>query len=159
MDLYWDKTTYEIQRRAFLEQAQWAMAADLPVSIHSREATRELIAIIRAENLKRLRGVFHCFTGNEEEAEELIKMGFYLGIGGVITYKNSQLPPVIARIGTSHLVLETDAPYLPPVPYRGKRNETSYIPLIAQKLAEILSVPTEQIAEITTKNSKDIFGI
>ncbi len=159
MDLYWDKSTYDIQKKAFIEQAQWAIKFDLPVSIHSRAATQHLISIIKEENLQKLRGVFHCFSGDENEAIELIKMGFYLGIGGAVTYKNSQLPTVLKTIGTQCLVLETDAPYLPPTPHRGKRNETSYIPLIANKLSEIFEINMAELAEITTNNSKKIFGI
>ena len=136
MDLYWDKTTYDIQKKAFIEQANWAIKFDLPVSIHSRESTKELIKVIKEEKLSELRGVFHCFSGDETEARELIRMGFYLGIGGVVTYKNSGLAEVLKSVGMNNLVLETDAPYLPPTPYRGKRNETSYIPLIAEKLAQ-----------------------
>jgi len=159
MDLHWDKTTYKIQKAAFIEQARWAIQFDLPVSIHSRSATPELIDIIRSENLLALRGIFHCFSGDKSEAEVLINMGFYLGIGGAVTYKNSKLPQVLHEIGISKLVLETDAPYLPPTPYRGKRNETSYIPLIAQKVAEIFNISIEEVAKITTNNSKEIFGI
>lgn len=159
MDLFWDITTFEIQKQAFIEQANWAIKFDLPVSIHSRNSTKELIKIIKEEKLTQLRGVFHCFSGDEEEANELISMGFYLGIGGVVTYKNSSLPEILKRIGIDKLVLETDAPYLPPVPYRGKRNETSYIPVIAEKLAQIFDITLNEIAEITTNNSKKIFGI
>ncbi|MFM9945196.1 MAG: TatD family hydrolase [Bacteroidia bacterium] len=159
MDLHWDKTTFGIQELAFIEQAKWAVKLDLPVSIHSREATSELIKIIKDNNLKKLKGVFHCFSGDEKEARELIGMGFYLGIGGVVTYKNSNLPQVLRKLGFDNLVLETDAPYLPPTPHRGKRNETSYIPLIAEKLAQIFEVSMAEIAEITTNNSKKLFGI
>jgi TatD DNase family protein len=159
MDLYWDKSTYHVQKLAFIEQAKWAINLNLPVSIHSRLATQELIKIIKEEKLLNLRGIFHCFSGDENEANELISMGFYLGIGGVLTYKNSSLPQVLKNIGINHLVLETDAPYLPPTPYRGKRNETSYIPIIAQKLADILQISKLEVAEITTNNSKKVFGL
>jgi len=159
MDLYWDKTTYEIQKSAFIRQANWAIQFDLPVSIHSRNSTRELIHIIKEENLKHLRGIFHCFSGDVAEAHELIEMGFFLGIGGSVTYKNSILPEVLKQVSINNLVLETDAPYLPPIPHRGKRNETSYIPLIAQKLSQIYNLPIEEIAVITTNNSKQVFGI
>ena len=159
MDLYWDKTTFAIQKAAFIEQAGWAIKFDLPVSIHSRESTQELITIIKEEKLTNLRGIFHCFSGDVAQAIELINMGFYLGIGGVVTYKNSTLPQVVKTIGYDKLVLETDAPYLPPTPYRGKRNETSYIPLIAEKLAQIFEVSIDEIAERTTSNSLKIFGI
>lgn len=159
MDLYWDKSTFNFQKAAFIEQASWAINNNLPVAIHSREATHELINIIKNENLSKLRGIFHCFSGDEAQANELINMGFYLGIGGVATYKNSTLPNVLKAIGIEKLVLETDSPYLPPVPYRGKRNETSYIPIIAEKLAHIFDISINEIAEITTNNSKEIFGI
>ncbi len=159
MDLYWDKSTFEIQKNAFVEQAQWAIKLNLPVSIHSREATQPLIKLIKDENLQKLRGVFHCFSGDENEAHELIKIGFYLGIGGSVTYKNSTLPLILKTIGIDSLVLETDAPYLPPTPYRGKRNESSYIPLIANKLAEIFEIDVAEVAEITTNNSKKVFGL
>ena len=159
MDLYWDKTTFDIQKNAFIGQANWAIKFDLPVSIHSREATKELIKIIKDEKLSELRGIFHCFSGDETEAREIINMGFYLGIGGVVTYKNSTLTQVLKSIGSEKLVLETDSPYLPPTPYRGKRNETSYIPLIAEKLALLFDVTVAEIAEITTDNSKKVFGI
>jgi len=159
MDLFWDKTTFEIQKTAFIEQAGWAIKFDLPVSIHSRNATPELIKIIKDEKLNNLRGVFHCFSGDKDEAEELINMGFYLGIGGVVTYKNSTLPATLLNVNPDKLVLETDAPYLPPTPFRGKRNETSYIPIIAEKLAMIYGKSVQEIAEITTNNSKQIFGI
>ena len=159
MDLFWDKSTFNIQKEAFIEQATWAIKFDLPVSIHSRNATRELITIIKDENLFKLRGVFHCFSGDVTEALELIKMGFYLGIGGAVTYKNSNLPDVLKQIGYHNLVLETDAPYLPPTPHRGKRNETSFIPLIGEKLAQVFELSLAEIAEITTNNSKQIFGI
>ena len=159
MDLYWDKTTYENQYDAFRIQAKWAIERNLPVSIHSRDATQELIDLIVKEELNELRGVFHCFTGDETQARTIINMGFYLGIGGVVTYKNSTLPGVLEKVGIEHLVLETDAPYLPPVPHRGKRNEPSYIPLIAEKLALIFNLSLAEVAEITTNNSRKVFGI
>lgn len=158
MDLYWDKTTFEIQKKAFIEQANWAIKFDLPVSIHSREATKELIKIIKDEKLSELRGVFHCFSGDQSEAMELINIGFYLGIGGAVTYKNSTLPLVLKSVGKENLVLETDSPYLPPTPYRGKRNETSYIPIISEKLAQLFEVTVAEIAVITTNNSIKVFG-
>jgi len=159
MDLYWDTSTFEIQKRAFIEQAQWAIKNDLPVSIHSRNSTRELMDIIKEEKLCDLRGVFHCFTGNHTEALQLMEMGFYLGIGGVVTYKNSTLPETLLNVGLNNLVLESDSPYLPPTPHRGKRNETANIPVIAQKLSEIFNTPMEEIAEITTNNSIKVFKI
>lgn len=159
IDLYWDKSTFQIQKEAFVRQAEWAIEFNLPVSIHSRNATDEIISIIKEKKLSKLRGVFHCFSGDFEQAQTIIDMGFYLGIGGTVTYKNSTLPDVIAKTGINNLVLETDSPYLPPVPYRGKRNETSYIPLIAYKISEILGISIEKTAEITTNNSKNIFGI
>lgn len=159
IDLYWDKSTFNIQKSTFIEQAKWAIQYNLPVSIHSREATEQVIEIIKSEKLKDLRGVFHCFSGNEEQAKTVIEMGFYLGIGGTITYKKSTLPDLIKKIGIDKIVLETDSPYLPPEPYRGKRNETSYITLIAQKLANITEKSISEVALITTNNSKNIFGV
>ncbi len=156
MDLYWDKTTENFQSEAFLQQCKWAVELNLPVSIHTRSATNETIRILKSMK-QQPKGVFHCFSGSYEEGLEIIKMGFYLGIGGVITYKNSTLPETLKRIGFEHLVLETDAPYLPPTPHRGKRNESSYVPLIAQKLAEVFEVSIETIAEQTTNNAKNIF--
>jgi TatD DNase family protein len=158
MDLYWDKTTLEIQKEAFGLQCEWASELDLGVSIHTRSATYESIKVLKS--LKRIpKGVFHCFTGSYEEAKEILNLGMCLGIGGVLTFKNANLSEVLKKIPLEHLVLETDSPYLSPVPYRGKRNESAYIPIIANKLSEIFNVTVEEVAEITTENAKRIFLI
>ncbi len=158
MDLYWDKTTVDWQSDAFLTQCNWAVERNLGVSIHTRSATYEAIKLLK--QMKQVpRGVFHCFSGSFEEAQEIIKFGFCLGIGGVVTFKNSGLPEVLKRIPIEHLVLETDSPYLSPVPYRGKRNESAYIPHVAEKLSEVYDVSVELVAEITTANSKRVFGV
>jgi len=158
MDLYWDKTTLDWQSDAFLQQCSWAVERQLGVSIHTRSATYETIKLLK--QMKQVpKGVFHCFSGSIEEAQEIIKLGFYIGIGGVVTFKNAGLPEVLKELSLDHIVLETDAPYLSPVPYRGKRNESSYIPLVAEKLAEIFNVPVSRVAEVTSNNSKKVFGV
>lgn len=158
LDFYWDKTFAAEQYAAFEIQMQWALEQNMPIVIHTRNAMQETIDTVKPFAAKGLRGVFHCFSGNYENAKEIIDMGFLLGIGGVITYKNSGLQQVIEKIDLEHIVLETDAPYLTPVPYRGKRNESSYILFIANKLAEIKKVTLEEVAVITTANAEKIFG-
>ncbi|MBE9484720.1 MAG: TatD family hydrolase, partial [Bacteroidetes bacterium] len=138
IDLYWDKTYYREQVEAFNRQIDLALEHGLPLVIHARESFTEIFRVLENRDISGLRGVFHCFTGKLEEAERAIKLGFMLGIGGVLTYKNSGLDHVVAELGTEHLILETDAPYLPPVPHRGKRNESAYIIHVADKLAEVL---------------------
>jgi len=156
MDLYWDKSTQQIQSEAFLTQCEWAVKHQLAVSIHTRSATYETIQILKS--MKQCpKGVFHCFSGSVEEGKEIIKLGFKLGIGGVITYKNSTLPETLKNFKPQDLVLETDSPYLPPTPHRGKRNESSYIPLIAQKVADTYEMNINEIAEITSANAKELF--
>ncbi len=157
MDLYWDKSFLKEQEQAFVIQSEWAMDLGLPIVIHSREATDRLIELIREMNDPRLRGIFHCFTGNSEQAEKIIDLGLYLGIGGVLTFKNAGLDKTVKEIDIRHLVLETDAPYLAPKPFRGKRNESSYLLYIAQKLAEIKGVTVEEVAAVTTQNAENIF--
>lgn len=159
MDLYWDKTTQDIQAEAFIKQCQWAIEYNLPIAIHSRNATKEIISLIKEVNDDCLTGVFHCFGDGLEEANEIIELGFKLGIGGVLTFKNSGLDKVMEQVDLEHLVLETDSPYLAPTPYRGKRNESAYIPLIAQKLADVKQVSLDVVREITTKNAVELFGI
>ncbi len=159
IDLYWDKTFKEEQRLALLEQFQWAIDYNLPIVIHSRESFVEIISIIKEFNNPKLHGVFHCFTGTKTIAEEIISLGFLLGIGGVLTFKNSGLDKEVKDIDIKHLILETDSPYLSPVPHRGKRNESSYIKLIAAKLAEVKNISLEEIANITTKNAKLLFNL
>jgi TatD DNase family protein len=159
IDLYWDKTTLSKQQDAFIRQINWAKSLDLPIVIHCREAFDEVYEILVSENDVKLRGIFHCFTGNSEQAAKIIDLGFYLGIGGVVTYKNSGLDKVVSGLSAENIVLETDSPYLSPVPHRGKPNESSYLVFVAQKVADLLQMSIEEIAAITTKNSLDIFGI
>jgi len=159
IDLHWDKTTLEIQKTAFREQINWAKDLDLPIVIHCREAFDEIFEVLEAEKDEKLRGVFHCFTGNLEQANRAMALGFYLGIGGVVTYKKSGLDEVLRDVPLSRVVLETDSPYLAPVPFRGKPNESSYLVYIAEKLSEIYQVSVEEIAKVTTANSVDIFNI
>lgn len=159
IDLYWDKTFIEEQKIAFREQIAWAKENSLPIVIHCREAFQPIVEILHELKDEKLRGIFHCFGGSKSEAEEIISLGFYLGIGGVLTYKKSGLAEVLKEISLDHLVLETDSPYLTPVPYRGKRNESSYIKIIAKQLAEIKECSIEKVAEKTTENSFKIFGV
>lgn len=165
IDLYWDKTFFEQQKSAFKTQCLWALERNLPIAIHCRNAMQEIIALL--EELKAstaykdqpFKGIFHCFSGNNEEAKKLIEYGFYLGIGGVLTYKNSGLDKAIEDIDLKHLVLETDAPYLAPVPMRGKRNESAFLRYVAEKLADLKQCSLFDVAEITTQNSIHIFGV
>ena len=159
IDLYWDKTTLPEQIKTFKTQIAWAKSLKLPIVIHCRDAFDEVFAVLESENDENLRGIFHCFTGTVEQANKVIGLGFYLGIGGVVTYKNSGLDKVVAQIGLQHIVLETDSPYLTPVPYRGKPNESSYLVYVAEKVAEMHQVSQEAVAEVTTENSKKIFGV
>ncbi len=160
MDLYWDTTFCEEQKIVFRKQIGWAKELKLPIAIHCRNAFDEIFEILDSENSTELTGVFHCFTGNLEQAKHILSYGgFMFGIGGVVTYKKSELPEVIRQIDLKHIILETDAPYLPPVPYRGKRNESSYIPLIAEKLAEIYGSSIVEIAEKTTQNAIHLFQL
>lgn len=159
IDLYWDKTTLGIQQAAFREQIKWAKAASLPIVIHCREAFDEVFEILEQEKDEKLRGILHCFTGSLEQAKQAIALDFYLGIGGVVTYKKAGLDEVLSHISLEHLVLETDSPYLAPVPFRGKPNESSYLVHIAQKVADIYHISIEEVAEITTANSKKIFNV
>lgn len=159
IDLYWDKSTLEIQKDAFRIQIQWAKERKLPIVIHCREAFQKIYDILKEEKDENLRGVFHCFTGSLEQAKLITDLGFYLGIGGVLTYKNAGLPEVIKHVDMKHIVLETDSPYLPPVPHRGKPNESSYLIYVAEKLAEIKEISLKEVADITTENSKILFGI
>lgn len=160
VDLYWDKTTLAIQQQAFAEQIGWAKAKKLPIVIHCREAFDEIFEVLDGLNDANLKGVFHCFTGNTTQAEKAVSYGnFMLGIGGVLTFKNSGLDKVVAHIPLQHLVLETDSPYLAPLPYRGKRNESAYTALVAQKLAEVKQMPLLEIVEQTTANAKKMFQL
>ncbi|MCX2575971.1 TatD family hydrolase [Pedobacter sandarakinus] len=159
IDLYWDKSTLAIQQDAFHKQISWAKALGLPIVIHCREAFDEVFEVLESERDEKLRGIFHCFTGNVAQAKKAIDLNFYLGIGGVLTYKKAGLDLVLNEIALADLVLETDSPYLAPVPFRGKPNESSYLIYIAQKLADIYGVSVEEVATVTTENSKRIFGI
>jgi TatD DNase family protein len=160
IDLYWDQSFLNQQKHAFKEQIIMAKQYDLPIVIHTRSSFEETFALVEKMNDERLRGIFHCFSGTVEEANRIIALGgFKLGIGGVLTFKNSGMDKVIEQVDLKHLVLETDSPYLAPVPHRGKRNESAYIPLIAKKLAEIKKVSLEEVAEVTTKNAYEIFSV
>lgn len=159
IDLYWDKTFLKQQQDAFRTQIAWAKEFKLPIAIHCREAFDEIFTVLEAEKSPDLRGVFHCFTGTLAQAKQAISYNMKLGIGGVVTFKNGKIDTFLNQIPIEHIVLETDAPYLAPTPYRGKRNESSYLKLVAQKLALIYGLPLDEIAKITTQNSKDVFKI
>jgi TatD DNase family protein len=159
IDLYWDKTHFRQQQDAFRQQIQWAKALDIPIVIHSRDATAEVLEILDEQKDERLRGIFHCFTGSLEEAKRIIDLGFYLGIGGVVTFKNGGLDNVVKDISLEHLVLETDAPYLAPAPKRGKRNESAYVRLVAEKIAAVQQVPFAEVARQTTANAEALFKV
>jgi TatD DNase family protein len=158
IDLYWDDTFLVEQKIVLQKQLQWSIDYNLPVCIHQRNSLKEIMEILD-DFSEDLRGVFHCFTGSIDEAIQIVERGFYLGIGGVITFKNSKLSETIKKIGLENLVLETDAPYLTPVPYRGKRNESSYIPIIANKIADILNVNIDIVSAKTTANAKKLFSL
>ncbi len=158
LDFYWDKTFADAQYEAFRLQAEWALEYQLPIVIHTRNAMQETINVVKEFAGRGLQGIFHCFSGSYESAMQIINAGFYLGIGGVLTYKNAGLPEVLEKIDLEHMVLETDAPYLTPVPFRGKRNESSYLKYIIAKLAEVKGVSVEEVAAITTANAQKIFG-
>jgi TatD DNase family protein len=157
IDLHWDKTTFEVQKKAFLQQMHWAQDLGIPIIIHSRESIDEVIDILQKNTFYTEGGILHCFTGNVEQAHKLIDLGFYLGIGGVATYKNGGLEPVISTISLEHLVLETDAPYLSPIPFRGKRNESSYIKHVAQRIADIKMIDFKEVDKVTSSNAEKIF--
>jgi TatD DNase family protein len=159
IDLYWDKTTLDVQVNAFKQQIAWAKKLNLPIVIHCREAFDEVFEVLEAEKDEKLRGILHCFTGNLDQALQAIDLGFYLGIGGVVTYKKAGLDEVLKHVPLEHIVLETDSPYLAPVPFRGKPNESSYLIYVANKLAEIYGISLEEVAAITTENSRKIFSV
>ncbi len=159
LDYYWDKTFAAEQVIAFRNQIEWSIEYKLPIVIHTRNATQETIEIVKEYVPEGVRGIFHCFSGSFENAIEIIDAGFYLGIGGVLTYKNAGLVNVLSKIDLQHLVLETDAPYLSPVPFRGKRNESSYLKYVVEKLAEIKNCSVETVAKVTTENAEKIFGL
>ncbi|GAA0735674.1 MULTISPECIES: TatD family hydrolase [Flavobacteriaceae] len=159
IDLYWDTSTLEIQKKAFKHQIQLAKKYKLPIVIHCRDAFDEIFEVLETEKDDALFGIFHCFTGTFEQAQKAISYNMKLGIGGVATFKNGKIDQFLNQIDLKHIVLETDSPYLAPKPYRGKRNESSYIIKVLEKLSELYNFPQETIAEITTQNSKDIFNI
>ena len=159
IDLYWDKTNLKDQVEAFNRQIDWAKALKLPIVIHCRDAFDEVFEVLEQQQGEDLRGILHCFTGTLEQAHRAIDLGFYLGIGGVVTYKNSGLDKIVEQIDLNRIVLETDSPYLTPVPYRGKPNESSYLIYVARKVAELHHTDVEVVARITTENSKLIFGV
>ncbi|MDX2303703.1 MAG: TatD family hydrolase [Microscillaceae bacterium] len=158
-DLYWDKTFFPQQQEAFKIQVALAKKHQLPIIIHCRDSFQETLALLAPLKDENLKGVFHCFGGSVEDAQKVIDLGFYLGIGGVVTFKKSGLDQVLPHIDLDYLLLETDSPYLAPVPHRGQRNEPAYIPLIAQKVAEIKGISLEEVAQKTTANSKKLFGL
>lgn len=159
IDLYWDKSTLPIQQVAFRQQIKLAKQHKLPIVIHCRDAFDEVFEILEEEKADNLYGIFHCFTGSLEQAKQAISYNMKLGIGGVATFKNGKIDQFLNQIELKHIVLETDAPYLAPTPFRGKRNESRYITKVLEKLSDIYQVSEEKIAEITTENSKDVFGI
>ncbi len=157
LDYYWDKTFAKEQQLVFEKQMQWGLDLGLPINIHTRNAMGETIELVKPFAKKGLKGIFHCFSGSKESAEQIIEMGFLLGLGGVLTYKNAGVAEAVVDIPLEFLVLETDAPYLPPVPYRGKRNEPAFMIEVAKKLAEIKNIPLHEVAEKTSGNAERIF--
>ncbi len=159
IDLYWDKSTLTVQQDAFRRQIQLAKKLKLPINIHCRDAFDEIFEILEEEKSDDLRGIFHCFTGTYEQALQAISYNMKLGIGGVVTFKNGKLDQFINKIDLEHIVLETDSPYLAPAPFRGKRNESSYVVNVVEKLSELYNINPIEIARITTENSRNVFGI
>lgn len=157
LDLYWDTSFIDEQKQSLRQHIAWALEFDKPLILHTRNSILDTIDILQDYKNTGLRGIFHCFSGTEEEARQIISLGFFLGIGGVLTFKNSGLDKVISNIAIDHIVLETDSPYLAPVPFRGKRNESAYLPFVAKKLGEIKGLPLEVVARITTENALKIF--
>ena len=158
IDLYWDKSLQKEQTAAFAAQIEWAKEEQLPIVIHARDSFDEIFEVVDQYNDAQLNGVFHCFTGNLQQAQKIMSYGgFKMGVGGVVTFKNSGLKAVLKEVPLSYLVLETDAPYLSPSPYRGKRNESSYIPLIAETLSSVYQIDEEEIGRITTENALSLF--
>lgn len=159
LDFYWDTSFQEQQYAAFHEQIEWALQYNLPIVIHSRNSIDECMKVVKKHQNGLLKGVFHCFSGNVEQARQIIDLGFYLGIGGVLTFRNAGLDNVVEKISLENMLLETDAPYLAPVPFRGKRNEPSYLKYVIKKLAIIKNVSANEIAEITTSNAEKLFNL
>jgi TatD DNase family protein len=158
LDYYWDKTFAKEQQLVFEKQMQWGLDYGLPINIHTRNAMGETIEMVKPFAKKGLKGIFHCFSGSKESAEQIVEMGFLLGLGGVLTYKNAGVAEAVVDIPMEFFVLETDAPYLPPVPYRGKRNEPAFMIEVAKKLAEIKNIPLHEVGEITSGNAERIFN-
>lgn len=159
LDYYWDKTFVAQQKTAFTQQIDWALQYNLPIVIHSRESTADCIEIVHSKQNGNLRGIFHCFTGTKAEAQQIVDLGFLLGIGGVITYKsNKELQETVQEVPLESIVLETDSPYLSPVPFRGKRNESSYITFVAEKVAELRGISLEEVGRATTSAAEGIFA-
>tara|TARA_Y100001958_G_scaffold142480_1_gene118722 strand:+ start:998 stop:1816 length:819 start_codon:yes stop_codon:yes gene_type:complete len=159
MDLYWDKTYQSQQQEAFYRQINWALAADLPIVIHCRDAFPPVFEVLEGFKDSRLRGVFHCFTGTKADAQRALELNFYLGIGGVITFKNGKIDQFLSDFPIEKMLLETDSPYLAPTPYRGKRNESAYLPIVADKMAKLFEISVADIARITSKNAKQLFDL
>ena len=159
VDMYWDKSTLKIQQQAFQTQIQWAKKLGLPINIHCRDAFDAVFEVLDQEKSDNLFGIFHCFTGDFNQAERALNLNMKLGIGGVATFKNGKIDQYLYQIPLENIVLETDSPYLAPAPHRGKRNESSYVALVAQKLAAIYNLPVEEIAQQTTKNALNIFKL
>lgn len=159
MDLYWDRTFEAQQREVLKTQLQWAVDLDLPVCLHIRKAHNEVFSVLRELNRPSWRGVMHCFGGSVQEAQRAIEMGFHLGIGGVVTFKNATMAEVVKAVPLDRLLLETDAPYLSPVPHRGQRNESAYIPLIAQKIADLRGISLAEVAAVTTASATALFRL
>lgn len=159
IDLYWDSSFLKQQQDAFKYQIDLAKSYQLPIVIHCRDAFNEVFEVLEEAKDEKLYGIFHCFTGSQEQAKRAIDLNMKLGIGGVATFKNGKIDKFLKEIALSHVVMETDAPYLAPTPFRGKRNESSYLENVMQKLSEIYGVSNEMVAQVTTQNSKDIFGI
>ncbi len=158
IDLYWDKTFINEQTEAFRIQIGWAKKAGIPIVIHVRDSFPEVLEVIEQEKDESLRGVFHSFTGNLEQAYKVIELGFKIGVGGIVTFRNSGMDEVVQQIGLQHIVIETDSPWLAPVPYRGKRNESAYVALVADKIASLHEISREEVGRITTQNAKQLFG-
>ncbi len=159
LDFYWDKTFSAQQYAAFHEQIEWALHFELPIAIHSRNSTDECIKVVTEHQKGKLKGVFHCFSGDAGQAQQVTDLGFYLGIGGVVTFKNSGLDKVLEDVSMNNIVIETDAPYLAPVPFRGKRNEPSYLKYVVEKIASIKNISVDEVADITTANAEKLFSL
>lgn len=159
IDLYWDQSTLGIQVKAFEIQIDWAIEKDIPIVIHTRNSFDEVFEVLERKKHPKLRGIFHCFSGDLEQAKRAISLQFLLGIGGVVTFKNGKIDQFLNEIPLENIVLETDSPYLAPVPHRGKRNESSYVNLVAEKLVDIYSVDLSEIDRITTENARRVFGL